>query len=301
MNGNKVDLLSLSPYIRFVQQFNANDTNYYVPWRIIYDHEMIFCTEGECIVETESETYKISAGQVHIMKPFVRHKRHIGKGQIFNYYDVHFDFFYDRENADFSAHEVYELPCLSMVEQAIVDMNLIKRKSYELDELPPYSALKKTHYSYMVEQMSELLKIYESETPSKQVRLRAVMLNLIAEIVDEVYGDQTGADANSDIVQNYIEYITDNYQHDINLPKILKEQGISPSHFRRIFKSIIRKAPHEYLIDYRIEQSKKLLMTKRYTVSEVSYMVGYDDLHYFSRLFKNKEGVSPKTFIEMNS
>ena len=47
-----------------------------------------------------------------------------------------------------------------------------------------------------------------------------------------------------------------------------------------------------------MEQAKKLFMTGKYNISEVGYMVGYDDMHYFSRLFKQKVGCSPTAFIK---
>ena len=65
-----------------------------------------------------------------------------------------------------------------------------------------------------------------------------------------------------------------------------------------IFKHQMNRAPLEYIIDYRMEQAKRLFMTKKYNISEVSYMVGYDDMHYFSRLFKQKVGCSPTDFIK---
>lgn len=60
----------------------------------------------------------------------------------------------------------------------------------------------------------------------------------------------------------------------------------------------MNRAPLEYIIDYRMEQAKKLFMTGKYNISEVGYMVGYDDMHYFSRLFKQKVGCSPTAFIK---
>ncbi|MBP5467479.1 MAG: helix-turn-helix transcriptional regulator, partial [Clostridia bacterium] len=50
-----------------------------------------------------------------------------------------------------------------------------------------------------------------------------------------------------------------------------------------------------------IEQAKHLLLSGRYNMSEVSYMVGYDDIHYFSRLFKSKVGSTPTEYIKINS
>ena len=60
----------------------------------------------------------------------------------------------------------------------------------------------------------------------------------------------------------------------------------------------MNRAPHEYIIDYRMEQAKKLIASGKFNISEVSFMVGYDDIHYFSRLFKQKVGCTPTEYAE---
>ena len=130
--------------------------------------------------------------------------------------------------------------------------------------------------------------------------MRGIFLEILSEIYDQSAMDTEGNQGNSEIVEEYMNYIIENYDHEIDLPKIVHEYGISPSHFRKLFKNETNKAPHEFLVDYRIKQAKNLLLTHKYTVTEVAFMVGYDDYHYFSRLFTNKVGCSPKAFQNEN-
>lgn len=50
-----------------------------------------------------------------------------------------------------------------------------------------------------------------------------------------------------------------------------------------------------------IEQAKNLLLMPNVTVSETAYSLGFEYPQYFSRLFKKKTGMSPKTYIESSS
>jgi AraC-like DNA-binding protein len=63
-----------------------------------------------------------------------------------------------------------------------------------------------------------------------------------------------------------------------------------------IFKKVIGKSPKDYLIDYRMEQARRLLIETDLNVAQVAAYVGYQDASYFSSLFKQKEGISPSKF-----
>lgn len=83
-------------------------------------------------------------------------------------------------------------------------------------------------------------------------------------------------------------YMSGHFYENVDLVAFSQQYGFSPNYFRKIFKQILNCAPNEYLINVRLNEAKKLLKLGYYTVQTVSEMVGYDDIHYFSRLFKKK-------------
>ena len=89
------------------------------------------------------------------------------------------------------------------------------------------------------------------------------------------------------------DYIQANYQSHITIDGIAKNLGIDRRYFSRIFTKYIGVSPQKYLVDYRLEKAKYLLMTGEYSVSEVAVSVGYDDIFAFSKIFKKKYGISP--------
>ena len=52
----------------------------------------------------------------------------------------------------------------------------------------------------------------------------------------------------------------------------------------------------DYIIKVRIDTAKKMLQNHNSRVSEVSYKVGYENIAYFSSLFKNMVGITPKEY-----
>ena len=91
-------------------------------------------------------------------------------------------------------------------------------------------------------------------------------------------------------------YIRDNYRQDISVELLAEIANLSPCYLVTIFKKVIGKSPKDYLIDYRMEQARRLLIETDLNVAQVAAYVGYQDASYFSSLFKQKEGIPPSKF-----
>lgn len=97
-------------------------------------------------------------------------------------------------------------------------------------------------------------------------------------------------------VKNAAAYIQTNYCGKITVEEIANYVRLNRSYFGAIFKELTGMTPREFLIDFRIDKSKKLLSDMSMSISDVSRSVGYEDPLTFSKLFKKKVGVSPNTY-----
>jgi len=79
----------------------------------------------------------------------------------------------------------------------------------------------------------------------------------------------------------------------INLSAISDKLGISTSRLNEIFKTYTSMTPYQYYIHIKIHRAESFLEQEELSVKEVAYKMGFDDQYYFSRLFKNKTGISP--------
>ena len=93
-------------------------------------------------------------------------------------------------------------------------------------------------------------------------------------------------------IRNYIDH---NYENDLNLDMLAKMRFVSKYHLLRLFKKYYGLTPRQYLINKRIEASKKHLRNGM-KVTETCFAVGFDSLGSFSALFKTKTGRSPTQF-----
>ncbi len=90
---------------------------------------------------------------------------------------------------------------------------------------------------------------------------------------------------------------------EFSLDEIFEGQNYCPNHLRRLFKDKMGCTPVEYLTDLRVSYAKKRLEdTEMQTasVSQIALMSGFRDPCYFSRVFKNKTGVSPAEYMKRN-
>jgi len=91
-------------------------------------------------------------------------------------------------------------------------------------------------------------------------------------------------------------YFRENLELPLDIKELMRQLPMSYSKFRKLFKEVTGEAPHQYHLNLRLDKARELLSTTNLNVSEVAYNLGFDSVFYFSKLFKNKNGVSPKSY-----
>ncbi len=96
-------------------------------------------------------------------------------------------------------------------------------------------------------------------------------------------------------------YIENNYWKPLTLDILARETATSRYHCCRSFKKYFSCSFKQYLNKKRVERARLLLTAHGYSVTDAGFAVGYNDASYFSRVFKNIEGYSPKRLCNKNS
>lgn len=111
----------------------------------------------------------------------------------------------------------------------------------------------------------------------------------------------TTDDKNSDIIQNALHFITNNYAYRITLSDVASEAHLNPAYFSSLFKQITGISFKEYLNLIRIEESKRLLTKTEFSIVDIAMGIGFEDQSYFSKVFKKYTGLTPKQFRNTSS
>ena len=90
-----------------------------------------------------------------------------------------------------------------------------------------------------------------------------------------------------------VNFITNNYAHDISVTEIAEKCSISVSHFRKLFGEYMKCSPLEYLNGVRLSVADRLLKTTDLPITEIAGMAGFASLSSFNRQFKSRYNISP--------
>ena len=99
--------------------------------------------------------------------------------------------------------------------------------------------------------------------------------------------------AYGDMMLRALHFINHRYTEKLSLQEVADYVGFSPTYFSKLFNEEMKCTFSTYVNRLRTEQAKVLLKNTRYTLVEISGIVGFDDQSYFSRVFKAIVGITP--------
>jgi AraC-like DNA-binding protein len=104
---------------------------------------------------------------------------------------------------------------------------------------------------------------------------------------------------NTEFVEKLNEYIIENITDEkLTIDGLSEEFCMSRSNFHKKIKNITGLTPNDYIKLIRLNQSLELLVSGKYKINEVCYLVGFNTPSYFSKCFHEQFGKLPKEFVE---
>lgn len=100
------------------------------------------------------------------------------------------------------------------------------------------------------------------------------------------------------VIEAAVEYVNDHYIEPITLNSVADRFFLNASYFCKVFKEEVGESFTKYFINLRIQKAKELLKDPTRKIYEIAGMVGYEDVQYFTRIFKSAIGVTPVQYRE---
>lgn len=138
----------------------------------------------------------------------------------------------------------------------------------------------------------ELAQVGLAAAIGSQLHSRALLLELLGLLSENEHGKLAANHENSKIIPG-IRYIEQHYIEDISVTELAGMCYLSPSHFRRLFKACTGTTPVSYKNRLRMDRARQILRNGNCNINEVALQLGFDNVFYFSNLFKKIAGVSP--------
>lgn len=242
---------------------------YYFSWekgRIINEYQIIYITDGEGIFETKKALYKIKAGSIIILRKGEWHRYKPLKefGWTENYIG------FNGELADFFLQK----------QEVLCHIEVVELGEQEV----------------LIDTFFKIFDLVKNEVPCFQQIASGLIIKLLGYILSLENHKSFAGNNVEIIIQEVCMHIREHIEDDFNFEKLVQGYGVSCSHLRKMFKQYTGKSPHQYYLDLKIIRAKELITNSRMSMKEIAFTLGFDSIHYFSRLFKSKVGQAPSKF-----
>jgi len=100
-------------------------------------------------------------------------------------------------------------------------------------------------------------------------------------------------------IKKLLAFMDDHYAEELTINDFAEQLNLHPVYLGKLFKLNTGINYKEYLQRLRIDHAESILSTGKYTVTETAERCGYQDLSYFSKVFKELKGYSPSAAKKM--
>lgn len=233
-------------------------------------YQMILVTGGSALADLNGKEFRLEAGMLALIQPRCPHGIH--SGNAFHVYDAKFD-----------AHDPQLVQQLKTLPQIMEPEDFQMIKTYfqwmmrEGEAKQPFYPQTISCYFWMI-----LVRLLRPGTILSETALAARPENpLICKGID---------------VGKLEHYIRENYVQPLTLDDLTAVANCNKTTLIQAFKEVYGITPFGYIIQIRLQKARELLVNTDISVSEISDLVGFASVHYFSRFFKEKEHYSPLEF-----
>lgn len=178
-----------------------------------------------------------------------------------------------------------------------------------LDESVNFNFSRDTHYIFSIDSQKtaelsqvfdELHRVYKERPDTFKLRISAGLLHIAAILTEIGFIMQNNDNSKTLRTAPVIRYIRKNYAQSLSITELAKLINVCNDYFIRIFKKEHGQTPSSYIINFRITEALNLLYENKYSISDIAALTGFSSAGYFTKIFKEKLGVSPLKYRKIH-
>jgi AraC family transcriptional regulator of arabinose operon len=179
------------------------------------------------------------------------------------------------------------------------DGKTVKEKMKGL-ELPWNKLIKTGRTSVMSDYIKRLLNELETDDEYSTVSITNILHEMLISILrasrENIKKLKTMSVTEREYYERFKELraaILEHCEKKYTVKELAHKTSLSPERFSVLYKKFFKSSPISEIIDARVSLAKRILAYSAKSIKETATECGFEDLHYFSRIFKQKTGISP--------
>ncbi len=242
-------------------------SNYNFPGEVLDFWEITYVDDGTLLTSIEGHEYELNSQEIIFYAPGQEHKQRTTT--TCSYLTIVFDMDISKEHADLLKNRVFK------VNQKGVDiLSWFNKSSKEYTSLTPV-ILTSAVQIFIVSILEE----------DKNLINKPILTKMQQKYDNELLGE-------------IALYIQENIYSPINVEDICQRFSLSRSSIQTLFTKNLNTSPKQYISDLKFAKAKQMIKESTYSISEIARICGFSSIHYFSRVFKEKYGVTPTSYAK---
>ena len=283
-NTIKLNLKDVHPNLRRINLYQCQK-GFDSGIRRLYDHYFLYVHKGRGQITINENIFDSSPGDLYYCAPGISNSIIADEEEPFLLSGINFDFTHN--------HTQNEL--LYPINQETFDASLVTEQIVFSDFAGFPVKITMADDKIIREHVLEMIRYYNERTRYSKELSDSILRIFIIQIARTVTSNTRQKDI-TDKLNPVIDYISENYMHEITNSMLSSLFHYSADHLSRMLLSHTGLTLRQYLIDVRIRAAIDALLYSDISIKDIAVITGHDSIHYFTRIFKAKTGYPPGRF-----
>lgn len=245
---------------------------------------LYYVKDGEARVLMPSVELTMKPGYMYLVPSFMPHSIECRQGVAFYYL-----FVYERYGMQTDIFDIYSFPYEVKANEAI-DLLFQNYCNYYPELNLPYETAE-DFYSHPGYQ--EYVVRYARMDRFEKMQLQGFVWIVASFFMKHAHKRTEDMDPR---MARVVAFIKNHVEQDITLESLADIACITKSHLGRLFRDNIGITPLQFILRTKIQAAQRLLITTNHSIGVIAEKVGFRDVSYFIRIFRQKVGFTPQDY-----
>ena len=272
-------LENLNPFVRY-----ANFHTFYEETtenRVCYDCRLFYVLSGKGVFVANGVNYSFSNNTLIYLPPQTRYR-----------------FFF--KNPDTAKIYLFDFDICDSFSYLSGSLNTALESNFDPTKAPQYELISELSGVIVKENMIQLLSDISASVDSfllKESHYSAIVSAKIKLCLIRLINENENTQLHNTLINSVKEYIKSNYSDpELDNSTIAANFNYHSYYLNRLMKEALGETLHGYLLSYRIEMAKNLLVTTAGSISAIADKTGFSSYSYFINRFRKETGLSPRQY-----